>query len=613
MNSTMETDLLQAIESLKEETSYRNYSALHNLLAATAESDLESIKVAVLRNFTVEPVLPVIIGELGISGFHPDPYIGDYDAIAADVFNSGSALYQHNPDVIIIAQWLESVSSALSTGFLSLSNDEKDAEIDRIVHTTIGIIRSIRLNSSASILINNFPLPELPTLGILDAQSEQFHINSIIKLNSELVNASKEFVDVYWVNYLGLFARIGYSNAVDKRHWQMARAPLSKDILVPLGKEYGKFFRALKGKSKKCLVLDCDNTLWGGVIGEDGLSGIQLGTTYPGSSFKEFQQEILNLYHRGVILALCSKNNLNDVLEVLRKHPDMILKEHHFATWQINWDDKATNLKKIADDLNIGSDSLVFVDDSAFECDWVKEQMPEVSTLHIKSPATSYVTQFSQHGYFDSLTFSSEDKKRSEMYVNDKKRKEYSKQAGLLEDYLKSLHLAAEIGTPGDDLIPRVSQLTQKTNQFNLTTRRYTEGDIHNFLNSTSHDVYYMRLSDKVSDLGLIGVAIVNFAGEQAEIDTFLLSCRALGRGAEDALMHHILTQINNHGSKTVTGNYIETAKNSQVSDFYVKQGFRKVSDNSTSIFCFEIKESVLRPFPEWIVRKNSAMDLHQE
>jgi FkbH-like protein len=387
----------------------------------------------------------------------------------------------------------------------------------------------------------------------------------------------------------------------------MARAPLGKDVLVPLGQEYGKFIRALRGKSKKCLVLDCDNTLWGGVIGEDGLSGIKLGSTYPGSAYHAFQQEILNLYHRGVILALCSKNNEADVLEVFREHPDMLLKEHHFSTWQINWDDKATNLVRIAEDLNIGIDSFVFVDDSVFECEWVGKQLPQVAVLQLDGKISSYRNKLSGIGFFDALTFSEEDRKRSGMYVQAKERKNMLQSASSLEDYLVDLQLQAEIGTPGKKEIPRVSQLTQKTNQFNLTTYRYTEGEIQNFVESVDSEVYFLRLSDRISDLGIVGVVIVKFEEEYAEIDSFLFSCRALGRGVEDALLCFVVKRVIEKGKKRIEGKYLPTQKNSQVADFYIKHGFQLISEKEEgSSWSYSIEsEKIVHPY--WISVKAIA------
>ena len=298
-NEKIELNFLQALERLQKNNSYSAYSALSNLLGYPGNKDLKPLRIAILRNFTIEPLLPVLKGEASLSGFFPELYVGDFDAIAADVFNAESPLYQHNPDFIIIAQWLDALSSALAGSFLSCSTNQIEDEIERLAQMVIDFFNALRKNTSAPILINNFPLTDIPTLGILDAQSEEYQIYSVIKLNTELLKVSKRFKDVYWVDFFSLFSRVGRENAFDARHWQMARAPLGKNALVPLGQEYGKLIRALRGKTKKCLVLDCDNTLWGGVIGEDGLSGIKVGLTYPGSAYLAFQQEILNLYHRG--------------------------------------------------------------------------------------------------------------------------------------------------------------------------------------------------------------------------------------------------------------------------------------------------------------------------
>jgi len=605
-NEKIELNFLQTLERLQKNNSYSAYSALSNLLGSPGNYDLKPLRIAIVRNFTIEPLLPVLKGEASLSGFFPELYVGDFDAIAADVFNAESPLYQHNPDFIIIAQWLDALSSALTASFLSCSTKQIEDEIERLAQMAIDFFNAIRKNTSAPILINNFPLPDIPTLGILDAQSEQYQIYSVIKLNTELLKVSKRFKDVYWVDFFSLFSRVGRESAFDARHWQMARAPLGKNALVPLGQEYGKLIRALRGKIKKCLVLDCDNTLWGGVIGEDGLSGIKVGLTYPGSAYLAFQQEILNLYHRGVILALCSKNNESDVMEVFREHPDMLLKENHFATRQVNWDDKATNLARIAEDLNLGIDSLVFVDDSAFECDWVGKQLPQVAVIQLDGKISSYRSLLSSSGYFDTLTFSEEDRKRSRMYVQAKERKQLLQSASSLENYLLDLQLQAEIGIPGKNEIPRISQLTQKTNQFNLTTQRYTEGEIQSFVEAPHSEVYYLRLADRISDLGIVGVVILKFVEKQAEIDALLLSCRALGRGAEKTLLNYAIIQAINHGCTHVLGKFLPTKKNAQVADFYEKHRFqlvRRSSEDSNWIYHCEQKKTPL-PYPPWILVK---------
>lgn len=603
----MNEEVIDAIARVKIEPTYVTYSALANFAEAVVEQGFEPYRIAVLRNYTIEPLIPVIKGEAVRLGLAPDVYVGDFDAIAESVLNSASQLYKHKPDIILVAQWAETVSPLLTTKFLTLSTQQVEDEVARIVDTMEYWLSAIRSNCDAPVVVNNFPLPSFATLGILDYQSESYQIHSLLKLNNELLKLSKKFTDVYWLDVLGLFARVGYVAAFDERNWHIARAPISKHALLPLGLEYAKFIRALRGKTRKCLVLDCDNTLWGGVVGEDGLDGIKLGNTYPGSSFVSFQQECVNLYNRGVILALCSKNNEVDVLEVFRNHPDSVLKEHHFSAWQINWDDKATNLTRIAEELNIGIDSLVFVDDNVFECDWVRKQLPQVEVVNLSKETYHYRNELMLSGYFDSLTFSGEDKKRSQMYVSDNQRKQLLKTASSFEDYLSGLGLQAEIGRPEAKDVPRVSQLTQKTNQFNVTTRRYTEGDIERFLASEDTEIFSLKLADRISELGLIGVAIVKYQNDVAEVDSLLMSCRALGRGAEDVLMSLIYQRAKQRGSTKLVGTYLKSKKNSQVADFYLKQGFELLEESPEGTRWGQtIEANVTKDYPKWMTVKET-------
>lgn len=603
----MNNEVLDAIARVKIEPTYVSYCSLANFAEAVVEQGFEPCRIAVLRNFTIEPLIPVIKGEAIRLGLAPDVYVADFDAIAESVLNSTSQLYKHKPDIILVAQWAETVSPLLTTKFLTLSTGQVEDEVTRIVDTMVSWLSAIRSNCDAPVVVNNFPLPSFATLGILDYQAEYYQMHTVLKLNNELLKLSRKFKDVYWLDALGLFARVGYVAAFDERNWQVARAPISKHALLPLGLEYAKFIRALRGKTRKCLVLDCDNTLWGGVVGEDGLDGIKLGNTYPGSSFVSFQQECVNLYNRGVILALCSKNNEVDVLDVFRNHPESVLKVHHFSSWQINWDDKATNLSRIAEELNIGIDSLVFVDDNVFECDWVRKQLPQVEVVNLSKETYHYRKELMLSGYFDSLTFSGEDKKRSQMYVSDNQRKQFLKTASSFEDYLSGLGLQAEIGRPEGKDVPRVSQLTQKTNQFNVTTRRYTEGDIERLLASDDAEIFSLKLADRISELGLIGVAIVKYQNEIAEVDSLMLSCRALGRGAEDVLMSLIYKRAKLRGSTKIVGTYLKSKKNSQVADFYLKQGFDLLKESPEGTRWEQtIEANVTKDYPKWITVKET-------
>ncbi len=597
---TMEK-IQNAILRVKKEKSYIAYAALSNFSDDAEITDIEQYRVAVLRNFTFEPLIPIIKGELIRLGLAPNIYLSDFDAIAESVMNKESRLYSFNPNVIFVAQWLEAISPKLTRGFLSTSTDEIEKEIHRIINTIEIWFHSIREKCNTPIIINNFPITNLVTLGVLDYQSDNYQKHTLLKLNQMLLELSRHFSDIYWVDLNSIFSQIGYDRSYDDRSWYYARAPISKHSLLSVGLEYVKVIRALRGKTRKCLVLDCDNTLWGGIIGEDGLEGIKLGPDYPGVAFLAFQQECLNLYNRGVILALCSKNNENDVLQVFSVRNECILKEHHFATWQINWDDKATNLVRIAESLNIGLDSLVFVDDSPFECDWVLKKLPQVEVINLGKDPCQYRKELLTSGFFDSLTFSNEDKLRSEMYAKDNYRKRIEKNSTSFESYLNEIGLEAEVGNSSRVDLQRISQLTQKTNQFNLTTYRYTEGDIERFIGSEDADVLYLRLKDRISELGLIGVAIIKYYDNLANIDSFMMSCRALGRSAEDVLMSLIFNRSKQRGCRKIVGTYIKSKKNIQVEDFFEKRGFKLSEKNGeTSKWELNVEGSNLE-YPSWI------------
>ena len=332
-----------------------------------------------------------------------------------------------------------------------------------------------------------------------------------------------------------------------------------------------KIIRAAKGKAKKCLILDCDNTLWGGIIGEDGIAKIAIGKTYPGISYRDFQESILNLHNRGVILTICSKNNDNDVLEVLEEHPDMVLRKEHFSVMKINWEDKATNIRAIAQELNIGLDSMVFVDDSDFEVNLVRQRIPEVTTIQLPKDPTAYRDWLDSFGKFDSLSYSKEDGNRNRMYQQEVGRKQIKAQFSeeTLDDYYKYLEMEVTISAADKFSIPRVSQLTHRTNQFNLTTRRYSEAEIKELCESGNSDVLQVRLKDRFGDDGIVGAAVLRYSNDECHIDIFLLSCRILGRGVEDALLRACVLMAQGKGCAEILGSYLRTKKNVQVRSFY--------------------------------------------
>lgn len=586
-----------------EAQSYSDYCRLSNQIEKVS-SNGEKLKIAFLRSFTIEPLLPVVRTKIAQMDYLPEFYIGEYDNIAQEVFNKESGLYKFSADFIVMFQWLEQIAPNLSNRFLSLTGeDDVNDEIERVSQQMSDYISAIRAQTNTTIVLNNFPVLENSTLGILDSQSSQFYYGAFKKLNARLIDIKEQFPGVYILDLERMFSVNGIESSYDKRSWYMAQAPLGKNILVSLGDTLSLYFKSLTGKVKKCLVLDCDNTIWGGIVGEDGLSGIKLGNNFPGAGYLDFQKEILNLHDRGVMITLCSKNNEDDVLEVLNNHDSCLIKKEHLSSYKINWNDKATNIEGLAQELNIGLDSFVFVDDSEFECNLVRERLPMVEVIQAPKQSFKLPGLISKTGLFDSLTYSREDRKKNSMYRSDKIRKKILSESNGIEDYLRKLGLKAELGTPAKDEISRVSQLTQKTNQFNLTTKRYTEADIHQFIDSDEYEIFRLKLSDNTSELGIIAAVIVSLDGDDADIDSFLMSCRALGRGVEKTILSYLLSYLKDKNIKTINGQYRKTKKNEQVRNFYSDHGFDCIldTDDEKNFKIYLGSTNGLLAQPDWI------------
>jgi FkbH-like protein len=370
---------------------------------------------------------------------------------------------------------------------------------------------------------------------------------------------------------------------MDYRFWYMSKAPFKQSFLNLYALEVFKIVRALKGKIKKCLLLDCDNTLWGGVVGEDGISGISLDRhSYPGNVYYDFHKQILRLHDRGVLIALVSKNNEEDVWEILERHSDCLIKRKHLSAWRVNWNDKAENIRSIAAELNLGIDSFVFVDDSPVECDLVRGLLPDVSVIQVPSKLYLLPGVLARDGLFDTLVLSAEDRIRSAMYQAETLRKQAEGTFTTLEEYLTTLGLEATIHLARLDDLARIAQLTQKTNQFNLTTRRYSVAQIEAFHHSSNAAVFSLNVSDRFGDSGLTGVLIALREGTVGKIDTFLLSCRVLGRNLETVFLDRCLVMLQKcWGVSKWFAEYIPSPKNGQTADFYSRVGFTVIQEDS--------------------------------
>lgn len=404
---------------------------------------------------------------------------------------------------------------------------------------------------------------------------------AIAKVNDEYWKASSEHPNVYVISFADFLREHAYPTWTNWKFYFLSQMIVSPTLAPDFKKWWKSKINEFSSPRKKCIVLDLDNTLWSGVLGEDGASGIKMSGDYPGNAFQYFQENLIELADSGVILTVCSKNNEEDVISLWNNNPFVKLGPKYISAYRINWNNKADNIREIAKELNIGLDSMVFVDDNPTERELIRQQLPMVDVPEFPKRPYELMDFYASlvERYFRAYRLTKEDLAKTEQYkANARRASEQSKYTDL-SDFIRSLENKIDIQKANEFNIPRIAQMTQKTNQFNLTTHRYTEADI-NALISEGADVYCISVADKFGDNGITGEIIVKRTGKEAEIDTFLLSCRILGKDIEKAFIFSILNKLQAEGIKSVKAKFIPTAKNSQVADFYSKVGFDFVEEN---------------------------------
>lgn len=547
----------------------------------------DRVKITFLRDHTIELMLPVVRCEIANTGFYPDIRVCDYGSVLQMAIDTSSDLYSTSPDHICVALSLRALSPKIAFEHISLRKEELSREIDRVVAFVENTAAAIDSNSKASVIWQTVMAEASPSCGLLDAQLDRAECDSVYEINRAIREAAKKYGG-HVVDAARLAYRYGCESFIDERAWLSSKNPYSRSALVAIGQEYGKIFNVLLGRAKKCAVFDCDGTLWGGVVGEDGIDGIKLGDGHPGEAFLSLQREAKNLAARGIIIALCSKNNEEDVLEVFRDHPNMLLRLDDVAAYEINWKPKVENIAALARRLNIGIDSMVFIDDSALECGLVANALPEVDVIHLQGDPALYASTLRNCGKFNSLRLTEDDAIRNKTYREASVREEKKQRYASVDDYLASMDMKAIISINSRDAAPRAAQMTQKTNQFNLTTRRYTEKDLAAFAEDAAYDVLTISLSDNVAEMGIIGLIIMKSEGDRADIETFLLSCRALNRHVEDALFAAAMNRAIERGCDTISGVYIPTKKNGQVAELYKRLGLSLLSKSDDGATTWE-------------------------
>ena len=451
----MNSKLADVFQSVDEAPTMASYQIAARELGGL-EPDLQAVRIALLSTFTIDSLIPYLKVEAARHGFAADLYVGPFNSVNQELIDPTSGCTTHDPDIVFVAQLLADVCPIVANDFLISDARQIEHAIDETVSRCLGALSAFRETSRASFVVHNFALPRYPLLGIGEASAEFSQTEAVRRLNARLGNALKQFPGVYLLDFDRLCADVGHRNWHDERMWQLARAPLSSRALPALARSYAAFLVAIAGKPRKCLVLDLDNTLWGGVVGESGVEGIKLGATYPGSAYQQFQQVLLQLHQRGILLAINSKNNPADVEEVFRRHPDMVLKPEHFASVHINWLEKPKNMLEIAKDLNLGLESLVFFDDSPIERAMMRQALPEVLTLQVPKDVIDYPRVLLDSGAFERLSFTEDDRQRGQMYREQLVRRERAQSATSLEEFLADLQMTAAVHPVDQFAFPRV-------------------------------------------------------------------------------------------------------------------------------------------------------------
>lgn len=538
----------------------------------------KKIKIAFLASFTTKGFVETLTVKCCAAGISPKIYVGDYNQYNQEIFDDGSGLYKFNPDLIFL--FIDSRTLLGEHFFIpyKISDDERKVWVEGKLTEIRGLVEKIKSRVSAKIILHNFEVPAHSPLGILENKQNFGLVEAVERLNFKMRDVFKKDSQVFIFDFNAFSSDLGKSNLLDHKMYYLADLKIGLCNIPKLCEAYLSYIKPAVSNVRKCIILDLDNTLWGGIVGEDGMGGIKIGPTPEGRSFWEFQKHLLSLFNRGIILAINSKNNYEDALKVLREHPDMILREENFASIKINWNDKATNIKAIAEELNIGTDSLVFFDDDKLNREIVKSELPEVLVVEVPEDSSLYAKTLMNLNDFNYFQLTEEDREKGRMYSEQRQREEFKNVVTDINEYLKGLAMEIEIEKINDFNLPRLSQLTQKTNQFNLTTRRYTEEDLKIF-KKRGDLIFSVRVKDKFGDNGITGMAIVE-GGTVWRLDSFLLSCRVIGRKVEETMLDFIFRSARTAGVDFLRAQFIPTPKNSLAKDFLKNSGFDFVGND---------------------------------
>ncbi|MBA4250704.1 MAG: hypothetical protein C0425_04610 [Chlorobiaceae bacterium] len=497
-------------------------------------------------------------------------YEADYNQVERQIFDPTSELYKFAPEFVIIYN----SSAKLQKQFYTLSAAEKKNFADKTIENIQDLYNNLTSKLKCKLIFFNYREINDNIFGNYASKVEISYPYQLRKINFELMNLSQRSKNLFILDLLGLQSHVGNKGLFDAISYVNADIVFHIDFLPVVVKNITDIILAINGTIKKCLILDLDNTLWGGIIGDDGIENIQIGNFKIGKAFTDFQLWIKQLKERGIILAVCSKNEEQIAREPFENHPDMVLSINDFAIFVANWNSKVDNIKYIQEVLNIGFDSMVFFDDSPFERNVIRQHLPEVTVPELPKDPALYLSYLQTLNLFETASFAEEDEIRTKQYQEETKRAIELKSFTSEEDFLKKLGMGTNMRPFEKFDYPRIAQLTQRSNQFNLRTVRYTEEDIKQLAESPEYFTLAFNLSDKFGDYGLISVAILKKELNSLFIDTWIMSCRVLKRGMENLILNKIVSIANENDAEQIIGEYLPTQKNGIVKNLYNDLGF---------------------------------------
>jgi len=532
------------------------------------EADWKEVRIAILGDHATQFIKEALIGYGAISKLNYNVYEADYSQIDQEILDADSELYNFNPEIVIVTNSVYKLEQSFH------HSKNQDSFANSFLDKVEGWMEALKNNTKAKIILSTFP--ELPdaVFGNFASKVNSSFLYQLRVLNLELMKLSAQNGNLFLCDVAALYGVYGQNTAKSAQMYINADMIFSLDFIPVFTKQLNDIILALRGKFNKCLILDLDNTTWGGIVGDDGVENIKIGDLGIGKAFSKLQTWAKALKERGVILCICSKNDEANAKEPFEKHPDMVLRLEDISVFVANWENKASNIRNIQEILNIGFDSVVFLDDNPFERNLVRLELPDVIVPELPEDPAEYLDYLLALNLFETVSFSENDKDRTKQYQAEAERVSSVAKFANIDEYLASLEMVSDVKEVDSFSLPRVAQLTQRSNQFNLRTQRYTDEDLKSMIESKEYIAISYTLVDKYGDNGLISAVVLKKEKDFMFVDTWIMSCRVLKRTMEPFVLNTIVEEAKKLGYSKLIGEYLPTAKNGMVKDHYKNFGF---------------------------------------